>query len=419
MSDSVEIYYQGKREKIGLPSDWKLLGVGEPKQVAPIGDVVGELQKALASPVGMPSLSEVCSRAKSAAVIVDDQTRPTPAYLLLPELLAQMEKAGIPKDRISIVIGRGTHRIPDQDEIKAKVGEKIVQDYCIIMHDPDDKSCLVHLGQTRRGTPVWINKAVAGADFSIGIGNVVAHYLTGYSGGPKIVLPGVSGRETIVPNHTMAKMPEVRQGRTTGNPLHEDQMEVAKLAKLGMKIDLVLNMNNQIVKIVAGEVTGVHQGAIQAYNEIYGFNVPALADVTIASGYPLEGELLQSCKALLSSDIATKPGGTILLASQCKDGTGPGFYEALREKVEPSEIYQWIFEGKATPTGGPIAARVKQVMKSKKVVMVTDRIPPEKLEEMGMIYAPNFDEAIAKISSWAKQAQVLAFPAGSSSNPIV
>jgi nickel-dependent lactate racemase len=129
--------------------------------------------------------------------------------------------------------------------------------------------------------------------------------------------------------------------------------------------------------------------------------------------------LLQSCKALLSADIATKAGGTILLASQCKDGTGPGFYEALREKVEPSDIYQWILEGKATPTGGPIAARVKQVMKSKKVVMVTDRIPPEKLAEMGMIYAPNFDEAIAKISSWAKQAQVLVFPAGSSSNPIV
>ena len=419
MANSVEIYYQGKREKIGLPSDWKLLGVGEPKQVAPIDDVVGELRKMLASPLGMAGLSDVCSRAKSAAVIVDDQTRPTPAYLILPELLAQMEKAGIPKDRTSIIIGRGTHRIPNQDEIKAKVGEKIVQDYCIVMHDPDDKACLVHLGQTRRGTPVWINKVVADADFSVGIGNVVAHYLTGYSGGPKIVLPGVSGRETIVPNHTMAKMPEVRQGRTAGNPLHEDQMEVAQIAKLGMKVDLVLNMSNQIVKIVAGSVSEAHKAAIQTYNSIYGFNVPALADVTIASGYPLEGELLQSCKALLSADIATKAGGTILLASQCKDGTGPGFYEALREKVEPSDIYQWILEGKATPTGGPIAARVKQVMKSKKVVMVTDRIPPEKLAEMGMIYAPNFDEAIAKISSWAKQAQVLVFPAGSSSNPIV
>ena len=419
MANSLEIYYQGKREKIDLPSSWKLLGIGEPRQVPPIENVVAELRKTLASPLEMPGLAEVCSKAKSAAVIVDDQTRPTPAYLILPELLAQIEKAGVPKDRISVIIGRGTHRIPNEDEVKAKVGAEVVANYCVSIHDPDDKSCLVSRGTTRRGTPVWINTLVANADFSVGVGNVVAHYLTGYSGGPKIILPGVSGRETIVPNHTMAKLPDVRQGRTTGNSLHEDQMEVAKLAKLTMKIDMVLNMSNQIVKVVAGEVSAAHKAAIQGYNEVYGFNVPSLADVTIASGYPLEVELLQSCKALLSADIATKPGGTILLASMCKDGTGPGFYEALREKVEPSQIYQWIFEGKATPTGGPIAARVKQLLKDKKVVVVTDRIPPEKLDEMGMMYSPSLDQAISRISSWSKQADVLAFPAGSSSNPIV
>jgi nickel-dependent lactate racemase len=419
MANAVEIYYQGKREKIDLPSSWKLLGIGEPRQVPPIEDVVAELRKTLASPLEMPGLAEVCSQAKSAAVIVDDQTRPTPAYLILPELLAQIEKAGVPKDRISVIIGRGTHRIPNEDEVKAKVGAEVVANYCVSIHDPDDKSCLVSRGTTRRGTPVWINTLVANADFSVGIGNVVAHYLTGYSGGPKIILPGVSGRETIVPNHTMAKLPDVRQGRTAGNSLHEDQMEVAKLAKLTMKIDMVLNMSNQIVKVVAGEVSSAHKAAIQGYNEVYGFNIPSLADVTIASGYPLEVELLQSCKALLSADIATKPGGTILLASMCRDGTGPGFYEALREKVEPSQIYQWIFEGKATPTGGPIAARVKQLLKDKKVVVVTDRIPPEKLDEMGMMYSPTLDQAISRISSWSKQADVLAFPAGSSSNPIV
>ncbi len=419
MANSLEIYYQGKREKIDLPSSWKLLGIGEPRQVPPIEDVVAELRKTLASPLGMPGLAEVCSQAKSAAVIVDDQTRPTPAYLILPELLAQIEKAGVPKDRISVIIGRGTHRIPNEDEVKAKVGAEVVANYCVSIHDPDDKSCLVSRGTTRQGTPVWINTLVANADFSVGVGNVVAHYLTGYSGGPKIILPGVSGRETIVPNHTMAKLPDVRQGRTTGNSLHEDQMEVAKLAKLTMKIDMVLNMSNQIVKVVAGEVSAAHKAAIQGYNEVYGFNIPSLADVTIASGYPLEVELLQSCKALLSADIATKPGGTILLASMCRDGTGPGFYEALREKVEPSQIYQWIFEGKATPTGGPIAARVKQLLKDKKVVVVTDRIPPEKLDEMGMMYSPTLDQAISRISSWSKQADVLAFPAGSSSNPIV
>jgi nickel-dependent lactate racemase len=419
MANTLEIYYQGKKEKVHLPSQWKLLGVGEPREVEPISDMEAELRRVLDSPLGLPPLAELCSRAKSAAVIVDDQTRPTPAYLILPQLLKQIERAGVPRDRITVIIGRGTHRVPNQEEIRAKVGAEVAANYRIVIHDPDDKASLVHLGQTRRGTPVWINKVVAEADFSVGIGNVVAHYLTGYAGGPKIILPGVSGRETIVPNHTMVKLPEVRQGRTEGNPLHEDQMEVAQIARLTMKVDVVLNMNNQIVRIVAGEVATAHKAAIQAYNEVYGYRVPALADVTIASGYPLEVELLQSCKALLSADIATRPGGTILLASQCKDGPGPGFYEALREKVEPAQIYQWIFEGKATPTGGPIAGRVKQLLKDKKVVVVTERIAPPQLEEMGMIYAASLDEAISRISSWAKQAQVLAFPAGSSSNPIV
>jgi nickel-dependent lactate racemase len=126
MANSLEIYYQGKREKIDLPSSWKLLGIGEPRQVPPIENVVAELRKTLSSPLEMPGLAEVCSKAKSAAVIVDDQTRPTPAYLILPELLAQIEKAGVPKDRISVIIGRGTHRIPNEDEVKAKVGAEVV-----------------------------------------------------------------------------------------------------------------------------------------------------------------------------------------------------------------------------------------------------------------------------------------------------
>ncbi|MCL4369788.1 MAG: nickel-dependent lactate racemase [Chloroflexi bacterium] len=418
MSSPVNIFYKGQREEVVLPSEWRILATGEPKPVKPLADVSGELRKALDNPVGMASLATALRGARTVTIVVDDQTRVTPCDQMLPELLSQIKAAGIGEGNIQIVMGKGTHRWPSEDEVKQKVGADIFAKYGVTVHDPDKTEDLKFMGTTSRGTRVYINRKVAEADFWIGMGTLVGHYFAGYGGGPKIVLPGVSGRETIVHNHVMAGDESAHLGNTTTNKVYLDMLETAKIARIGMKIDVILNMDNQIAQIVAGEVEAAHKVGIDKYNAIYGFQAPEMADVTVVSGYPLESELLQSCKAIVAASQVTKKGGTILVASECTSGAGPGFDELMKKRASSKTLFQWIGEGKASPTGGPVGAHVRAILEAdKKIVVVTDNIKPQDLEAMELEHAPSLAEAVKSIASRVAQAGVIVLPAGSSINP--
>ncbi len=418
MSSPINIFYKGQREEVVLPAGWRVLATGEPKAVPALEDIPGELRKALSRPVGMPSLAEALKGKKTITIVVDDQTRVTPCDQMLPELISEIKAAGIPDSGISIVMGKGTHRWPSEAEVKTKVGDAIFAKYGVTVHDPDKAEELTYMGTTSRGTRVLINKKVADADFWIGMGTLVGHYFAGYGGGPKIVLPGVSGRETIVHNHVMAGDETAHLGNITSNIVYLDMMETAKIAKIGMKIDAILNMDNQIAQIVAGEVEAAHKFGIDAYNAVYGFRAPEKADVTVVSGYPLESELLQSCKAIVAAGQVTKSGGTILVASACTSGAGPGFDELMKKRASSKTLFQWIGEGKASPTGGPVGAHVRAILEAgKKIVVVTDNIKPEDLAGMELEYSPSLAAAVQSISSRVEKAGVIVLPAGSSINP--
>jgi nickel-dependent lactate racemase len=333
-------------------------------------------------------------------------------------LIAQIKAAGIDEKNIAIVMGKGTHAWPNEGQIKQKVGADILAKFGVEIHDPDKKENLKFMGATSRGTPVWINNTVAHADFWIGLGTLVGHYFSGYGGGPKIVLPGVAGRETIVKNHVMAGDESAHLGNTATNIVYQDMLETAKIAKIGMKVDVILNMDNKIAQIVAGEVEAAHKAGIDQYNAIYGFAAPKQADVVIVSGYPLESELLQSCKAIVAAGQVTKKGGTILVASECSTGPGPGFDGLMKQRAASKTIFEWIGQGKASPTGGPVGAHVRAILEAnKKIVVVTDNIPPQDLTEMELGYAPSIAEGIKAIAGKVKQAEVIVLPAGSSINP--
>jgi nickel-dependent lactate racemase len=395
------------------------LAVAEPRRVKPLDDVSGALRTILNRPIGTPSFRELATHAKSVAIICDDQTRPTPVHSLLPTLLDELNAAGIRDGETTIVVGRGTHRLPSTTEIEKKLGKETLARACVEVHDPDNTKGLRYLGESSRGTPVYVNKTVVDADLRIGVGNVAPHYFAGYGGGPKIVLPGISGRETIVRNHVMIMDPNTVQGRVDGNPVYADMLEIARLARLDLKVDVVLDMENRVSSMVAGEVGLVHRKGIELLNEVYGFRPPGKADVVIASGHPLEENLIQSCKAAMSASLVTKEGGTIILVSACYDGPGHMLDETLEAKPEPEEVVKWIAEGKAAPSGGPVASRMRRILKTKRVVVVTDGIQETKLESMGMTYSPTIDAAMERISQTQKKADTIILPAGSSANPLI
>jgi len=417
METQAKGFFRGQAVSFTLPASWKLLAMAEPREGKPSLSLESMVVAALRSPVGMPPLSEILPRPNKRVVIIsDDHTRPTPVGEVLLPLLAELNRLGIRDEDIEVVIAPGTHRTPLEADLRKKLGPEILQRLQVSVHDPDDPN-LVHLGTTRRGTPMWCNKIVAEAGLKIGIGLCNPHYFAGYSGGAKIILPGVSGRETARANHTWSSDPNCREGKMKGNPLWEDIVEMARIVGLDMKIDLVMNTEMEVYHVSAGEMEKAQKVATRAVLELYGVSVPQMADVTVTSSYPLEADLIQSGKAVSLADNVTRPGGTIIVLSACCDGAGPLLYETLSQRPEPETIVRWMEEGKASPTGGPMAAKFRSVLKDKRVLLVTDGLPEAKIRDMEMDYASSIGEALHKVSKTHPEAEAIVLPVGGSTFP--
>ena len=413
-------YFNGEELSFDLPDDWNLLAMAEPCPMAPVADVEAEVRRALDNPIGMEPLSKIVPNLenKKTVILSEDQTRPTQTGMIALPLINRLNQLGISDGDIQVIVARGTHRHPTEDEVRAKLGDEVLGRVTTSVHDADDADNLVHLGTTSRGTPCWVNRLVAEAGLKIGIGTCNPHYFAGYGGGPKIVLPGISGRQSIAANHVLIRDPKSMQGIRKTNPLWEDMLEAARIVGLDMKIDTVLNSQKEVYRIFAGDVEMEHKQAIDALLTIYGVTVPEKADVTITSGYPLEANLIQSGKAILLADGVTKSGGTIILISACLDGAGPMMYETLSERPEPEQVIDWIAAGKASPTGGPMASRLRGLLKAKTLIIVTDgQLTPAQLQEMEMEHASSVEEAIDRTRGRYAAPGVIVLPVGSSTFP--
>jgi len=313
-------FFKGQEFSFDLPEGWGLLAMAEPKEVPGLADVGAAVRKLVNNPIGMAPLTEVIKDLphKKTVIISEDQTRPTPVDQIIVPLLAELNRMGIADKEIDVIIGRGTHRHPTDEEVHAKVGQETMDRLRVSVHQPEADD-LVYVGTTSRGTEVHVNRLVAEAALIIGIGTSNPHYFAGYGGGAKILLPGASARETIKQNHVWIRDPKANAGIMEGNPIWEDMLEAARLARLTFKFDTVLNTRKEIYKLFGGEVEAQQKVAVEALKEVYGIAVPALADVTVTSGYPLETDLIQSGKAILLADTVTKPGGSIVLVSACSE----------------------------------------------------------------------------------------------------
>lgn len=414
-------YYKNQPLTFDLPGGWNLLAMSEPVDVPAARSVEALVKDGLQNPIGMAPLAQIVPSLenKSAVIISEDQTRPSRVDLVALPLINELNRLGIGDADIEIIIGRGTHRETTQEEIREKLGEEVVARVKVSMHDADDKDNLVNVGTTSRGTPCWANRKVVEAGFKVGIGTINPHYFAGYGGGPKIVLPGVSSRDSIRHNHVMIREPGTVQGNMEGNPLWEDMLEAARLVGLDMKIDCLLNSEKKIYKIFAGDVEAAQKEAVKALIEVYGAAVPRMADVTITSAFPLETNLIQSGKSILLADDVTKPGGTVVLLSACPDGAGPLMYETLAERPDSETVIDWIAEGKASTTGGPMASRLRRLLTTKHLMVVTEGLTAQQLADMEMEHATSIEDAIAQVSKRHPVAEVIVLPVGGSTFPFV
>jgi nickel-dependent lactate racemase len=300
------------------------LGTIEPKEKPGVPDARAEIERALKEPIGSKRLSEIAKPEHKVAIVVDDATRPAPSHLMVPPLLNELNAAGVKDENVTVIFGCGTHKAVTQEEALQLLGEEVVRRVKTLSHNCKATD-LVYVGETKKhGTKVYLNKVFAEADLKILSGDVGFHYYAGYGGGRKSVLPGVSGEETIKHNHAMILHPNAKTGILEGNPIHEDMVEAARLAKVDFILNVVTNSKSEVVKAFAGDLEQAFYEGVKVVDEMYRVTVNRKADIVIVSpgGHPADVNLFQAYKGVDSALEVVKRGGVVVLVAECPEGHG-------------------------------------------------------------------------------------------------
>lgn len=290
------------------------------------GDPRGVITQALAAPTGLSSLRAFAG-ARSAAIAINDKTRPVPHADMLPPLLTALEELGIPREAITLVIATGTHIPMTPDTFAQVVPAEILGRYRIASHDCDGPD-LVQLGSTPWGTPVATNRLFMDADLRIVVGNVEPHHFAGFSGGVKSAAIGLASRATITANHSLLMDPKSALAIYDENPLRQDIEAIGQMVDIHLALNVVMNRQKKIVEAFAGAPQAVIRAAMPLIRSIYETQVDAPFDVMITcpGGFPKDINLYQAHKAVSCANRVTREGGQIILVAACEDGVGSAGY---------------------------------------------------------------------------------------------
>ena len=314
----------------------ELKGILGPAAVRGLTDVPAKTQESLSAPIGASAFREVLRGRSSALILTVDNTRPSPTPLLRP-ILSCCERANA---EVTICIAIGRHRPMREDEIEQHLGRELCGRYRVVQHDPFDDARHRDLGQTSRGTPVKINEVVFEHDLVVGVGIVEPSYLCGFSGGRKLILPGIAHHSTIDANHFLLREPETKIGKLEGNPLSEDATEASRKVPLDWITYAVVGPNDGVVEVLSGDPYEAHEAACRRSFGLYRVK-RELADIVVASpgGAPYDCDLVQGKKGIIPAAECVKPGGTIIIAAECPEGWGAeSTFAEWVKSYEPREI---------------------------------------------------------------------------------
>lgn len=367
-----------------------------PRDVAPAPDPVAVLRRALRRPLGVPSLAEMARRARDVVILIDDLTRLTPVADILPLLLEDLEAGGVSPDQITVIVALGTHRAMTEAELRARVGEDVWGRVAVLNHEHWNSEALIDLGLTPNGTPIVLNRRVWEADLVIGVGSVYPHHIAGYSGGSKIVQPGVSGARTTGATHILSTRTRRSYLGWVDNVVRREMDRVAAAAGLKAVFNCVLTRTGRVVDAFFGAPRAVLAAAARAADAIYGVPFSHPADVVIAGSYPADIEFWQAHKSLYPADMVVRDRGTIIVVTPCPEGvavTHPALLElagmprdALLLRIDRGDVDDWVAAG--------LALAWAQVRERAQVSLVSDGIPPEHARALGFVPFPSAQDAL-------------------------
>jgi nickel-dependent lactate racemase len=298
----------------------------ESRSAKSLPDVDGALERALDAPVAGPSLQELAKGKTSAAISVCDITRPVPNARTLPHILKRLHAAGISVEGVTILIATGLHRAATSEEISLIVGPEIAAQYRVVNHDATQFDDHRFVGETSGGVPAYIDRRFLDADLHITLGFIEQHLMLGFSGGRKLIAPGVAAQETIKVIHSPKFMrePLATEGSIDDNPLHAQLLEIASLVRHDFMLDVTLTQTREISGIFAGEPVAAHRAGVDFLRRTSLEKLTELADVVItsAAGHPLDLTFYQTIKGVTAAQHIVKPGGRILILGECSEGVG-------------------------------------------------------------------------------------------------
>lgn len=392
----VKIRYGKSRLQVKISEKNFLYGIA-PKKIALLSSENKSFREALNNPVGSSSLSSQLKPGMKVVIAVDDMTRPTPQERILPVLLDELNGAGIKDKDITIIIALGTHRYMNKLEIVKHLGSNVVERVKVVNHEWKDDNNFINMGSTERETPVIVNKRVVETDYLIGVGSILPHDQAGWSGGSKIIQPGVSSWKTTGGTHILATKEDYLRIPGRENCLVRDEIEkVVEIVGLDFIVNVIVDKDENIVKILAGDPVLAQREGIKYSREVYVRKIPQVADIVIVSSYPGNIDYWQGIKSLLFSQRGVKRDGTVIFVSPLIEGITPTHSEMEKycdkNYGEIMKLTQEdVIKDKVCAAALIMHALITQRVK---IICVSKGLSLEQKKKLGFLHAENVEEAV-------------------------
>src|SRR5262245_36693613 len=402
---------------VTLPDD-RVVGPLAIRPADPLADPAAALEAALANPIGARPLAELAGGRKDACILICDITRPVPNKLILPPVLRTLEAAGIPRAKITILVATGLHRPNEGAELVEMVGEEVAANYRIENHHGKVREEHDYLGTTPNGVPAWIDTRYVTAVLKITTGLIEPHLMAGYSGGRKVICPGIAALETVKVWHgpKFLEHPKADCGSVAGNPVHEENTRIALMAGCDFIVNVCLDGQRRVTWLGAGDMVRAWEAGVKFVEGVVKAPVPAAVDVVVTScaGYPLDTTWYQAVKGLTGALPIVKKGGTIVLAASLSEGLGSQeFQRLLAENPDLDEFKRRILGKDYFVMDQWQLEEFAKVVAHCKVKVVTDGLPPATLRKCHVEPAATVEAAVAdSLAEYGPAAKVAVIPKG-------
>jgi nickel-dependent lactate racemase len=413
----VKLEYGRKGLYAELP-DARIVRTLHYKDAPPLADPRGSLLSVLNEPNGAPALAQIAKGRKDACIAICDITRPVPNEMILRPVLEILEGAGISRDKITILVATGLHRPNEGDELVEMVGRHIFENYRIENHHGQVLAEHTHLGNSPRGVPIWIDSRYVNADLKITTGLIEPHLMAGFSGGRKLICPGLAALETVKVWHgpVFLENPKADCGILDGNPVHEENTWIGKKAGCDFIVNVVIDAERRPLKFVAGDMIAAFHEGVDFVREVVRDTVAEPVDIVVTScaGYPLDTTFYQAVKGMTGALPIVKQGGTIIICASLSEGIGSPQFQQLFHENSSLELFverilgkdyfvmdQWQLE------------ELAKVRRKAKVKIVSDGLSADTINGLFVESAPTIESAVAaSLAEYGPAAKIAVIPKG-------